>query len=158
LGQKDAVLPALSRCGGDNLDAAEFESMMKSSPMGGQTPGGLSAVDAFKKIDGDGNGQLSPAEMEDAHRQMMERFQSKVPAFGPGSGPGSEASATQSQSQDTWATLLQSIGNDDEQSKSGRAASKTDDLATQLRSLIDKLGSTYGSTGGGQSTGLSFSA
>lgn len=124
--------------------------------MGGQMPGGLSADDAFKKIDGDGNGQLSQTEMEDAHKQMMERFQSTMQAFGPGSS--TSATQSQSQSQDTWATLLQSIGNDDEQNKSGRAASKTDDLVTQLRSLIDKLGSTYGSTGGGQSTGLSFSA
>jgi hypothetical protein len=84
------------------LDAAEFGSMMKSRPMGGRTPDGLSADDAFKKIDGDGNGN--------------------------------------------------------EQDKSGRASSNTDDLANQLRSLIDKLSSTYVSVGGGRSAGLSFRA
>jgi EF hand len=134
------------------LDAAEFEQMMKSSPMGGKGPAGMSAADVFKKIDGDGNGQVSQTEMGDAHQQMMERFQSTMQAFGQGS------SAPSAQSRDTWQTLLQSIGNGDEQSESGRAASTTDDLLAQLRSLIDRVGSTYSSAGMGQSTGLSLSA
>jgi Ca2+-binding EF-hand superfamily protein len=132
------------------LDAAEFESMMKNGPMGGQGPGGMSAADAFQKIDVDGNGQVSQAEMEGAHEQMMARFQSTMQAFGGGS--------VAQPSQDTWQTLLQSLGNDGEQDKSGRAVSRTDDLVAQLRSLIDKVGSTYGSSNVDRSAGLSFSA
>jgi EF hand len=134
------------------LDATEFEQAMKNSPMGGQGPAGMSAADAFKKIDGDGNGQVSQTEMEDAHQQMMERFQSTMQAFGQGSSTPSVPS------QDTWQTLLQSIGNGDEPSESGRAASKTDELVAQLRSLIDKVSSTYSSSSPGQSAGMLFSA
>jgi hypothetical protein len=134
------------------LDAAEFEQAMKNSPMGGKGPAGMSAADAFKTIDGDGNGQVSQTEMEDAHQQMMERFQSTMQAFGQGS------SAPSAPSQDAWQTLMQSIGSGDEQSESGRAASKTDDLVAQLRSLIDKVSSTYSSNGVDRSAGLSFSA
>lgn len=131
------------------LDAAEFESMMKNSPMGGKGPGGVSAEDAFNKIDGDGNGQLTQAEMESAHEQMMARFQSTVQTFG---------GASSKPSQESWQTLLRSIGSDGEQDKSARAMAQTDDLVAQLRSLIDNVGSTYGSAGVGRSAGLSFNA
>jgi EF hand len=131
------------------LDAAEFESMVKNGPMGGKGPGGMSAADAFKTIDGDGNGQLSQVEMEDAHQQMMARMQSTLQAFG-------GASSSQP-SQTSWQTLLQSIGNNGEQNPSGRAVSQTDDLVAQLRALIDKVGSTYSSSVQ-RGEGLSFSA
>lgn len=141
--------------GSGGLDATEFESMVKSSPMGGKGQGGMSVDDAFKKIDGDGDGKLTQTEMEDAHQQMMQRFQSTMQIFGQG---GERASA--GGSQDSMQTLLDAIGNDgrDEQGGARRAMSATDDLVAQLRSLIDRVGSTYGSVGAAQGSGLLASA
>jgi EF hand len=133
--------------GSGGLDAAEFESMVKNSPMAGKGPQGASPEDMFKKIDGDGNGELSQAEMEDAHKKMMERFQSTMQAF----GQGGAASTGSKRSQDALDTLLQAIGNGDgkdgKRDNSAQAVSTTDDLVAQLRGLIDKVSSTYSSAG-----------
>jgi EF hand len=110
--------------GSGGLDAAEFESMVKSSPMAGKGPQAANTEALFKKIDGDGNGELSQAEMEDAHRQMMERLQSTMQAFG-----------------------LSGAKDDEQRVGSGRAISSTDDLVAQLRNLIDKVSTTYSSSG-----------
>jgi Ca2+-binding EF-hand superfamily protein len=60
--------------GSGGLDATEFNKMVKSSPLAGKGPQGVSSEDMFKKIDGDGNGELSQLEMENAHQQMMASF------------------------------------------------------------------------------------
>lgn len=127
------------------LDATEFESMMKASPMGGgQGAGGLSTEDAFKRIDGDGNGQLSQAEMEEAHQQMMARMQSTVQAFG-----GGETTSTGSAGgQSTLDALLRALGQGEQNSdRTAQAIANTDDLMAQLRAMADKVSSAYGGAG-----------
>jgi Ca2+-binding EF-hand superfamily protein len=143
--------------GSGGLGAAEFESMMKSSPMGGTGPGGVSAAEAFQKIDGDGDGQLTAGEMEAAQKQMMERFQSTVQTFGSGGGASTDRSQA---SQDSLQSLLDSIGRQAEErpASAQQAMSTTDDLVAQLRSLIERVGSTYGSLATAQGTGLLASA
>jgi fructose-1,6-bisphosphatase/sedoheptulose 1,7-bisphosphatase-like protein len=140
--------------GSGGLGAAEFESMLKSSPMGGQAPGGISAADAFKKIDGDGDGQLTAGEMEKAQQQMMERFQSTVQSFGAAGGASADPSA------DSLQALLDSMSSKgaDKQVDAERAMSKTDDLVAQLRSLIERVGSTYGNAEASKGFGLLASA
>lgn len=140
--------------GSGGLGAAEFESMVKSSPMAGKGPGGASAADAFEKIDGNGDGQLTASEMEAAQQQMMERFQSTMQTFGQGGGSSTDSS------QDSLQSLLDSIGRetDDRPGGSRQAMSATDDLVAQLRSLIERVGSTYGSVGATKGNGLLASA
>lgn len=122
------------------LDATEFESMMKNRPMGGQAPGGASKADAFKKIDGDGDGQLTLAEMEAAHQKRLDGMQSTMQAFG-------QTGSTKGQSDKAaWETLLQSIGNGGNDKQHSRTAmDSTDDLVAELRALVDKVSSTYSS-------------
>ena len=135
------------------LDATEFESMMKNCPMGGQAPGGASKADAFKKIDGDGDGQLTLAEMEAAHQKRLDGMQSTIQAFG-------QTRSTKDQSgKAAWETLLQSIGNDtgQQQSSGGLTASSTD-LVAQLRALVDKVSSTYSSAHTSRNSTLTLSA
>ena len=140
--------------GSGGLGAAEFESMMKSSPMGGTGPGGVSAAEAFKKIDSDADGQLTAGEMGAAQKQMMERFQSTVQTYGSGGSASTDAS------QDWLQSLLDSIGrkSDERPASAQQAMSTTDDLVAQLRTLIDRVGSTYGSLGAAQGNGLLGSA
>jgi hypothetical protein len=139
--------------GSGGLDATEFQSMIKDSPMGAQASQGINTQEMFEKIDGDGNGELSQAELQDAQTQIMSGFQSTMQAFGSGSG----ASSGSSSSQDSLQTLLRSIGQGD--SRGGTSAadgSSGNDLVKQLRSLMDKVSSTY--SAGGQDLNLSLLA
>lgn len=138
--------------GSGGIDSTEFESMVKSSPMGGAAAAGTSPTDAFKKIDGDADGQLSVAEMEAAQKQMMERFQTTMQAFGQ---PGAEPTQDPHGSVDI---LLDAIGNDDERDGAGRAISNTDDLLAQLREMADRVNSTYGGLGERSSASLVLTA
>jgi EF hand len=128
--------------GSGGLDSTEFESMMKNGPMAS-----ADAKQAFAKIDADGSGELSATEMEDAHKQMMERFQSTMQSFGGAKG-------TQQQGGDaSWQTLLDAVGGASDDSE--RSAVTTDRLVAQLRGLIEKLGATYGSSSAGGNLALS---
>ena len=142
--------------GSGGLNATEFESMLKSSPMGGKRPGGVSAEDAFKKIDGDGDGQLTQTEMEGARKQMMDQFQSTMQLF------GQSSSASSGGSQDSLQTLLDAIGKGGEGKQGGArramSATATDDPAAQLRSLVERISSTYGRMGAASGPGLVTSA
>ncbi len=135
------------------LNMTEFESMMKNRPVGGQAPGGVGKADAFKKIDGDGDGQLSQAEMGSAYQKRMDGMQSTMQAFG-------QTGGTQGQSKKAaWETLLQSIGNDvGQQQSTGGAAGSTGDLVAQLRALADKVSSTYSTAHTGCNSTLMLSA
>ena len=133
--------------GSGGLDATEFDSMVKNSSMAGKGPQGVSKEDMFKKIDGDGNGELSQAEMESAHQERMQRFQSTMQAF----GPGSAASTGANRPPDALNTLLQAIGSGDgtqaKDDQAMQAGSTTDDLTAQLRTLLEKMSSAYSSVG-----------
>ncbi len=138
------------------LDIKEFESAMANSPMAGKGPKGVTAQDAFKKIDGDGNGQLSTTEMQAMQDQMMQRMQSTMQAFG-GAGAGGmggmagvmgggAASDTQS-SLDALLKALQTNEDADtstETADSTSGTAKQKDLSAQLRAMVDRLTASYG--------------
>lgn len=135
------------------LDASEFESIMKNRPMDGQPPAGASKADAFKKIDVDGDGQLTQAEMGAAFEKRLDGMRSTMQAFGQHGG------ATGGSDKAAWASLLKSIGNDaDGQRSSSRATDSTDDLVAQLRALVDKESSTYSSAPSSSHSTLMLSA
>jgi hypothetical protein len=139
--------------GSGGLDTTEFQSMVKDSPMGAQASQGANTQDMFKQIDGDGNGELSQAELQDAQTQLMSGFQSTLQAF----GSGSAASTGSSGSQDSLQTLLRSLGQAG--SSGGNSAAdgtSGNDLYKQLRSLMDKVSSTY--SAGGQDLNRSLLA
>lgn len=125
------------------LDSAEFGAMLKSSPMGG-VPGGMDSGDTFKKVDGNGDGQLTQAELTQAREQMMERFQSTMQLF------GSSGTAAAGRSEEPLKALLAAIGNGDGTSsgqKAGRATREPDSewLSAQMKVMMEKLASSYGS-------------
>ena len=135
------------------LDATEFESMMKAGPMGSQASGGSSIADTFKKIDGDGDGQLTQSEMGAAQQNRLKGMQSTMQAF------GQNSSMTGSSDKPVWESLLKSIGSDSSnQQASSLEPSSTDALVAQLRALADKVSSTYGSADVGRNWTLSVSA
>lgn len=135
------------------LDATEFESMMKAGPMGGQGSGGTSITDAFKKIDGDGDGQLTQTEMGAAQQNRLKGMQSTMQAFGQTSG------TTGAGDRPAWESLLKSMGSDVGNEQTSNLESSTrDSLVAQLRALADKVSSTYGSADVGRNSTLSFSA
>jgi Ca2+-binding EF-hand superfamily protein len=143
---KQAQQRAFSKADGNGsggLDATEFDSLMKDSPMA-KMGGGVDSAKAFAKMDGDGNGELSAQEMESAQKQMMERFQSTLSQF----GGGAIAQGT-----DPLQTLLQSMNSqqsegkdDDETTLQGLQGASQQDLTAQLQELIQRITSTYSSS------------
>lgn len=143
--------------GSGGLDAAEFASMVRDSPQG-QTggPGQIDTDAVFAKVDADGSGQLSEAELTRAHEQLMSRFQSTMQAFGSESGAGA---ASPRGTQTSLDALLQAMGNEEDGDEAiGRATAVTDDLLAQLRALVDRVSSTYAPTGREATGGLQLSA
>jgi len=130
--------------GSGSLNVSEFNSMVKDGPMAGKGPNGVSDEEMFKKIDGNGDGEITQAEMENAHKQMMANFQSTVQAFGQGGATAASSTGTES----SLDTLLQTMGfgdsKDDKTAKSTNEDTGTTDLTAQLRSLLDKMSTTYG--------------
>lgn len=106
--------------GSGGLDATEFDAMVRASPLGPRAGAGdVDAQAALQRIDADGNGEASQAELDAAHEQAMSRFRSTLQAFGGAAGATGAAPS------------------------SDQATTETDDLVAQLRSLIERVTSAY---------------
>jgi hypothetical protein len=132
--------------GSGGLDKTEFANMIADGP-GGKAPGGTDASDAFTKIDANGDGQLTTAELDKGMQDMMANFQSTASVFGGASSNGG-------QSLDAMLSAIGSASQDSTGSTSSTATSKTSTLVEQLQKLLAQLSASITS---GQSSGSSLS-
>jgi EF hand len=122
------------------LDKTEFQGLLQNSPMGkmGGPLGGADADQAFGRVDSDGNGTLTQAELDRGMQQMMQTMQSTLQAFGGGS-----AAADSGSKPDSLQTLLEAL--EAGQASGGEGASASPAMRELLQRLTDQLETTYGS-------------
>lgn len=125
------------------LDAAEFDAMLKNGPMGETQGGGSRTQELFASLDGDGNGELSQTEMEDAQKALMEGFRSTMQTF----GQGQSSSAGASMPQDVFEALLEASDQGDGDRQAHGVKEKSDGPWQRAQAMLDKLLAAYGDAG-----------
>jgi Ca2+-binding EF-hand superfamily protein len=134
--------------GSGGLDKTEFSNLITSGP-GGAAPGGVTAEDAFGKIDANGDGQLTQSELDRGMKDMMTNLQSTMSVFG-GSAAKGDAGL------DSILKVISSASPSSSSATSESTSSKTSALVEKLQKLLSELSSSIGT--GQSGTRLSIMA
>jgi hypothetical protein len=136
--------------GSGGLDVKEFSQMVKSSPMGSASGSDAKLSETFGKLDANGDGSLSKAELDSGAQDMMAQFKSTVQSFG-----STASSATDKSLQ----TLLDALGKSSASAGNGGtqgADSSSDGVQQLVQKMLSQLNASYGASS--SNVGLSLQA
>jgi hypothetical protein len=124
--------------------------MAKSSPMGSVVVSDAEISDSFGKLDTDGDGSLSKAELDTGAQEWTAQFKSTLQSFGGGAAASSDKSLQ---------TLLDSLGKASASVDCGSTQGsdgESSSLQQLIQQMMSKLDSAYGTTS--SNAGLSLQA